>query len=239
MAMTIKNWITFGSVDCRTYKVYISGNGTFNSPERDVTKVSIPGRNGDIILDNERYKNIDLKYPAFIAASFSTNMQNFRNAMISKVGYQRLEDTYHPDEFRLARYKGGLDVKPLKSLKAGEFNITFDCKPQRFLKSGETGVNFTTDGTINNPTLMTAKPLIRVTGNGTFAIQGTVITVANNQTYIDIDCETMEAYCGSTNMNANITLMSGKFPELVSGSNAVAIGSGITQVTITPRWWIL
>jgi phage-related protein len=63
--------------------------------------------------------------------------------------------------------------------------------------------------------------------------------VANNQTYIDIDCETMEAYCGSTNMNANITLTSGKFPELASGSNAVAIGSGITQVTITPRWWIL
>ena len=91
--MTIKNWITFGGTDCRTYKVYISGNGTFNSPERDGANVSIPGRNGDIFLDNERYKNIDVKYPAFIAENFSTNMQNFRNAILSKVGYQRLEDT--------------------------------------------------------------------------------------------------------------------------------------------------
>ena len=49
--MTIKNWITFGGTDCRTYKVYISGNGTFNSPERDGANVSIPGRNGDIFLD--------------------------------------------------------------------------------------------------------------------------------------------------------------------------------------------
>ena len=238
MAITIKNWITFGSVDCRTYKVYISGNGTFNSPERDGTNVSIPGRNGDIFLDNERYKNIDVKYPAFIAESFSTNMQNFRNAILSKVGYQRLEDTYHPDEFRLAKYKGGLDVKPLKSLKAGEFNITFNCKPQRFLKSGETGVDFTTNGTISNATLMTAKPLIRVVGNGTLTIGTVAIVIANNSTYIDIDCETMEAYCGSTNMNSNITLTGGKFPELVPGFNSVSIGT-LTKATITPRWWIL
>lgn len=238
MAMTIKNWITFGSVDCRTYKVYISGNGTFNSPERDTTKVSVPGRNGDITLDNGRYKNIDVKYPAFIANNFSSNMESFRNAILSKTGYQRLEDTYHSDEFRLARYKGGLDVKPLKSLVAGEFNITFDCKPQRFLKSGETGVAFTASGSITNPTLMTALPLIRVVGTGTLTIGSVAIVITTNDTYIDIDCETQEAYCGSTNMNSNIQLTGGKFPELVSGTNTVDIGQ-LTSATITPRWWIL
>lgn len=238
MAMMIKNWITFGGVDCRTYKVYISGNGTFNSPERDTTKISVPGRNGDIDLDNGRYKNIDLKYPAFIAEEFSGNMEAFRNAMLGKIGYQRLEDTYHPDEFRLARYKGGLDVKPLKSLVAGEFNITFDCKPQRFLKSGETAVEYTAAGSISNPTEMTALPLVRTYGTGTLTIGSVTITITAAEGYTDIDCEKQEAYKGSTNCNANIVLTNGEFPELAPGANAISF-TGLTQVDITPRWWIL
>ena len=236
--MTIKNWITFGGTDCRTYKVYISGNGTFNSPERDVSTVSIPGRNGDMVLDNGRYKNVSIKYPAFIADTFNTNMQNFRNAMLSKVGYQRLEDTYHPDEFRLARYKSALNVKPLKSLVAGEFDITFDAKPQRYLKSGETAVEFTAAGTISNATLMTALPLIRAYGTGTLTIGTVTITITAADGYTDIDCETQEAYKGSTNCNANITLTSGAFPSLAPGSNSVSF-TGLTKVEITPRWWIL
>ena len=236
--MTIKNWITFGGTDCRTYKVYISGNGTFNSPERDTSTVSIPGRNGDMILDNGRYKNVSIKYPAFIADTFNTNMQNFRNAMLSKIGYQRLEDTYHPDEFRLARYKGTLNVKPLKSLVAGEFDITFDAKPQRYLKSGETAVEFTAAGTISNGTLMTALPLIRASGTGTLTIGTVTITITAAVGYTDIDCETQEAYKGNTNCNANITLTSGAFPSLAPGANSVSF-TGLTKVEITPRWWIL
>lgn len=236
--MTIKNWITFGSVDCRTYKVYISGNGTFNSPERDVSTVSIPGRNGDMVLDNGRYKNVSIKYPAFIANTFNTNMQNFRNAMLSKIGYQRLEDTYHPDEFRLARYKGTLNVKPLRSLVAGEFDITFDAKPQRYLKSGETAVEFTAAGTISNGTLMTALPLIRAYGTGTLTIGTVTIAITAADVYTDIDCETQEAYKGSTNCNANITLTSGVFPSLAPGANSVSF-TGLSKVEITPRWWIL
>lgn len=43
---------------CREYGIYVSGENTFNGPERGYELVSIPGRSGDLIRDNKRYKNI-------------------------------------------------------------------------------------------------------------------------------------------------------------------------------------
>lgn len=232
-------YFVFGGQDSRDCGVYISGSGVFGAPERDGSKASIPGRNGDVFLDNGRYKNIDIKYPAFIKDNFADNIEDFRNMIAAQKGYQRLEDSYHADEFRLARYKGAVKTKPvLRGLGTQTFDITFDAKPQRFLKSGETGQTFTTSGTITNPTEMTALPLIRVVGTGTLTIGSVTITVTSNTDYIDIDCETQEAYYGTTNMNSCIQLTNGLFPSLAAGSNAVDIGT-LTSVTITPRWWIL
>ncbi|MBR5931241.1 MAG: hypothetical protein IKZ95_04355, partial [Lachnospiraceae bacterium] len=59
-------YFVFGGQDSRNYGIYISGSGVFGAPERDGSKVSIPGRNGEMFLDNGRYKNIEIKYPAFI-----------------------------------------------------------------------------------------------------------------------------------------------------------------------------
>lgn len=232
-------YFVFGGQDSRDCGVYISGSGVFGAPERDGSKVSIPGRNGEMFLDNGRYKNIDIKYPAFIKDDFSDNIKDFRNKIAAQKGYQRLEDSYHTDEFRIARYKGAVKTKPvLRGLNKQTFDITFDAKPQRFLKSGETPTEYTVNGTITNPTEMTALPLVRVIGTGTLTIGSVAVTITNNTAYIDIDCETQEAYYGSVNMNSCIQLTNGLFPSLAAGSNAVDIGT-LTKVTITPRWWIL
>ena len=125
------------------YGVYISGEGTFNAPKRDVEMVSIPGRNGDLALDKGRFENIEGTYKAGLfgvdEADFAEAISDFRNFLCSRKGYVRLEDDYNPDEYRMAVYKSGLEVDA-KQLKAGEFDIVFDCKPQRWLKSGEEAV---------------------------------------------------------------------------------------------------
>ena len=135
----------FGGADSSTYGIYISGEGVFNAPERAVEMISIPGRNGAIALDQGRFENIEVTYPAFNyeqgMSDFSSNLAGLRSALCSKRGYQRLTDTIHPDEFRLGVYRSGLEVTPVKYNTASDFNITFDCKPQRFLTSGETEVD--------------------------------------------------------------------------------------------------
>lgn len=233
------NRLIFGGEDSSTFGIYISGEGVFDAPERTVEMVEIPGRNGALTIDKGKYENIEVTYPAFnyepAMNDFVDNLSDFRNALCSKKGYQRLEDTFHPDEFRMAVYRSGLEVKPIKYNSASQFDITFDCKPQRFLKSGETVITLTGTDTITNPTLFDSKPLLVVTGTGNLTVNGVQIAISATPT--TIDCELMEAYNGTTSRNSDIVLTPNEFPTLAPGENTITLGSGITKVEITPRWW--
>lgn len=133
----------FGGIDSSDYKVYITGSDVFSAPERDVEYVSVAGRNGDLIIDNGRWKNITISYPAFIPHEFESEIDGFRAAMMLKTGYHKLEDTYHPDEYRLASFSGGLNPSNITAFRRfGEFALTFNCKPQRFLKDGDKPMQF-------------------------------------------------------------------------------------------------
>ena len=138
-----RNSIIFGGINSADYNVWISGSSAFSAPERDVEFVSVPGRNGDLLIDNGRWNNIKLTYPAFIPKGFDDLVDDFRTEIMKLRGYQRLEDTYHPDEYRLASFNYGLNPKNISAfLRTGEFDLTFNCKPQRFLKIGETPLQF-------------------------------------------------------------------------------------------------
>lgn len=176
------NSITFGGVNSADFGIYISGEGVFNAPKRDVEMIKIPGRNGAFALDNGRFENIEVTYPAFNFEpddydTFMQNLSDFRNAICSQRGYQRLTDTFHPDEYRMATYIGGLEIKPVKYNTASEFNIVFDCKPQRWLTSGETKTSVSSGSTVTNPTLFEASPLLECKGYGNINLNGETITI--------------------------------------------------------------
>ena len=225
--MATYNSFTFGTVNSADFGIYIGGEGTFNAPERRGEMITIPGKNGALFLDEGAFENIELTYPAFNyeedLETFRTKLAGLRNALCSQIGYQRLTDTFHPDEYRLAVFKSGLDVSPIKYNTASEFNIVFDCKPQRFLIDGDEPYSFiiSWDGltdengeqlqteadedifggiglgnNIVNPTPFEAKPLLMITGSGNVSIGSQIISVMDisNSTTIYIDCETMEIY---------------------------------------------
>lgn len=175
--------LSFDNTSSRSYGVYITGEAVYNAPERAVEMISIPGRNGAFALDQGRFENIEVSYPAGIfaenEADFAQAVSDFRNFLCSKKGYCRLSDEYNPSEYRMAVYKSGLEVDPAQ-LRAGEFTITFECKPQRWLTSGETATTVANNGTMTNPTLFEAKPLLEVKGYGQISIAGQDINISNN-----------------------------------------------------------
>lgn len=237
MGVNAYEYLIFDGKSTGEFGVWISGGGTFDAPARDVEMISVPGRDGDLFFDNGRFRNISVSYPAFISNRFQPRMDDFRAWLCSHVGYFRLEDTYHPDEFRRAMFKASLGVSTAPRNIAGRFTLSFDCKPQRWLKSGENGIEYSSSGKIYNPTEYGAKPLIRCIGtSGTVTINGTAVTVTGCTAYVDIDCEEMECFEGSTNRNGTTTLVNGAFPVLAPGENAVSF-TGFTKVIVTPRWW--
>lgn len=182
MGVDIFKGFTFGGKYSKNYGVYITGEAVFNAPSRDVEMISIPGRNGNLALDNGRFNNIEVTYPAGLFAKteseFAEAISDFRNFLCSQRGYVRLEDDYNPNEYRMAVYKSGLEVSH-KRLKAGEFDIVFECKPQRWLKAGETAVAINSGDKISNPTLFESSPLLEVEGYGSIDFNGSHISIDN------------------------------------------------------------
>ena len=130
--------LTYNGTKSSDLGVFVSGSGSFDAAEFDVDKYEIPGRNGDLILSNNRYKNIEITYPAFIPKAFMDKVQNVRNWLRSSKVYARLEDTYDMDHYRLGIPPGVQSFSPENRNDGANFEMTFDCKPQRFLKVGET-----------------------------------------------------------------------------------------------------
>lgn len=234
----VYEYLTFDGKSSRDFEAWISGEGTFDAPERDVENIEIPGRNGDLHIDNGRYKNLPIRYPAFITKDFSQNFDAFKDYMLSQRGYKRLEDSYHPDYYRLAEYKASISPKMGPLNRAGSFDIVFDCDPRRFLKSGEKAKIWTSGGQLKNPTMHTALPHIRAYGTGTLTISSISVTVNTASEYTDIDSEIQEAYKGSISCNMNIIMTNGELPKFQPGINTISF-TGFSRLEITPRWWTI
>ena len=177
---------TFDGIDSRDFGVYISGDYVYNSPERDIETVEIPGRNGAYIMDKGRFHNITVTYPAGMFASnsddFAEGIRQFRNALASRKGYCRLTDQYHPLEYRMAVYRGGLEVEPAATgggNEAAQFDIVFECKPQRYLVQGDEPRQVASGAHLNNPTLFESHPLLKADGYGSIGINGETVRIIN------------------------------------------------------------
>ena len=142
----------------------------------------------------------------------------------------------------MAVYKKGIEAATTEFNSAAFFDLVFDCKPQRFLISGEEEQTFTANGTITNPEMFPSTPLLEVTGTGTLGIGDYSMTITGiaGQTLF-IDCDIMEAWqiVGGAKQSRNdyIQYAGNKFPVLDPGDNGIALGTGISRVKITPRWW--
>ena len=233
------NHFTYNGKSTGELGLLVSGINIYGAPSRIVEKVTIPYRNGDLLIDTGAYSNYILAYEVCIMDNTKATAEALNEWLLGSVGYQRLEDTYNPEYYRMAAYYNELSYTLSALYRYGRATISFDCKPQKFLLSGETGVHYTVDGTITNPTGMTAKPLIRIAGtNGaTLTINSTTIVVDDISSYVDIDCESMQVFKGTTNKASTVTMTD--FPELVSGSNTIDLGTNTTGVLIYPRWWKL
>ena len=241
MSLPIMNYFVFDGRNTKDWRIGLSGTGVYNAPARDVTVIDVPGRNGSAIIDNGRYLNTTVTYPCWIAKGFFEKIDDFRAFLIEHSdGYYRLEDTYHPDEYRMAQYVGPFEASPGTRNLSGRFDVAFNCKPQRWLKSGdefEKIINVTK--TLYNPTRFAAMPVFRTTKTGAITVNGETITVETleGQEYLDIDTERYVAYNGGT-VFPSAVVFPPQNPGLLPGENEITLTSSMrSYVQVKPRWW--
>lgn len=230
------NYFTYNNQASKDYGLLVTALKVFGAPSRNVDKYSVPGRNGDILVDLGSYSNYVVQYQVAIIDNFKVNARDIANWLLSGVGYSRLEDTYNPESYRLASLYSEVEYITTALNREGQATIEFDCKPQRFLLTGETSTSITGNDTITNPTQMASKPLLRAYGTGTLSINGQDIVIRTVDSYVDIDCEAQQCYKGAVNCNNDVEV--DEFPTFIPGVNVIEL-DGITRVDITPRWWEL
>lgn len=235
----MSDYLIFDGVDSRDYTgVYVFRNDIDSFPEHVHEKVSVAGRTGDLTISQKKFKNIRMEYDVIVASEqYDTALRSFMNALLSKSGYKRLSDSIHTDEFYRACIDESMKVTTSRNRKLGRYSIEFDRDPRRFLVSGETEVEIANGGSITNPTLFKARPLIKVTGYGELIINSQSINISNTFPSINIDCELQDCYYGTQNANRQVVIEGNTFPELRAGANNFAYDSTITGVTVIPRWW--
>lgn len=132
------SFLEFDGVDIgAACEMFILGKGTYGAPSRDVDQIHVPGRNGDILVDNGGWNNVTVKYPnCNILSNFGENVEKLHGYLLSNPGYHTLIDQYHPDEVRYAEFRGPFtaDAHTGTGNDSGTFDLEFNCKPQRFLR---------------------------------------------------------------------------------------------------------
>lgn len=234
-------------------------------PARRLETVQIPGRNGDLIIDSGAYDNYTQEYEVYFHAGINRTPQAARRVrawLAASASYQRLEDSYDPEYFRMAYYAGPSDIENIMN-EFGRMTISFACKPQRWRKDGETITTFDgkapaeeyTGGAIYNFEQFASLPYMKV--YGTRSSEGGIIgeilvrhfdengamdksnslTIKSITGYVEIDSDTQNAYRGT--LNANDTVSIAEFPQLLPGKNQILYNRDIEKIEIKPRWWTI
>lgn len=215
---------------------------------RSISFQSVLGRSGDVIIDNQRYDNVEMSYsinsiPHLVTAGSS---QELAQALIdwltpSDGEYKILRDDWHRGYFCEAICTNIGEIA--NNLFLGlDTTIKFNRKPFWYSEQGQNIkiINKEKRNYIYNPEIYNAEPLIKIYGRGNIdlVVNGDYYQLKNIDEYIVIDSETGNATKDGVMHNE---VASFDYPPVfVSGDNSVKIipwaGATFTKAEIIPRW---
>lgn len=215
--------ITFNGKSSSSFGITVERYPSPNRPARRGTVLQIPGRNGNLVIEDGTYENVTLKFDVYLSAE-PANLYDRAAAvadwLLGSSGYQRLTTEYEPDIFRLARFAGPLDIEAILN-SHGRATLEFDCYPQRFDALGHVYSDYGSlssgSAAITNTGIMIAKPMIKVTGKGNVVLDFSSAATGNT-TEVDfafstsktetiiLDCDLHDAYYeDGSNANAAVS----------------------------------
>lgn len=219
-------------------------NAPFHSvAQRDFEFVSVPGRNGDIIQDNRRYKNVEFELQiALMPLLAHTSAQYLAYKIIDWLtefnDYQTYKDTYNKGYYCYAVVTN-LDTIQRELLSYLTTTVKFSRKPYWYAQTEP--INLVSGQKLNllNHERMTSNPLYKLTGTGasaTLTINGETLSIKNsiNADYTVLDGENMQYYSVKNGIKSYISpLLPQQFKV---GENEIIANQVIGSLTLEPNW---
>lgn len=232
----MQDYFLWNGVDCRTYGIHVTEQPPITIPLERSTQTNVPGRPGsltqlegedvydDLLLTAICFISDPAQIPAIAAWLKGSGTVTFANRT---GGYYK------------ARIANQIPFeKVLRGNPHCAFSVNFRCFPFWYQEDAAS-ITVNTSGTIvTNPGSVYAEPILTVYGSGdiTLMVGSTIVELEDISGSILLDCALKEAYLGNALMNDHMT---GEFPVLKPGANAVSWSGTVTKVEIKPNWRFL
>jgi phage-related protein len=229
----MNDWFSWNDIKCTDYGIHVSEQPPITLPAERASYVNVPGRPGSLTIleGDDVYDDLLLTATCFISRldDLDTVASYLKGG--GKVTFaNRQEGFYHARIVNQIPFEKILRGNPHRS-----FAVNFRCKPFFYLDDSPQ-FSFTRSSTfLTNPGSVYSEPVITVYGSGEISLMVgmTIVELAGITGSITLDTPRMEAYNGVMGMNGH---MSGDFPMLIPGANAISWSGNVSRVVIQPNW---
>jgi len=224
--------ITFKGTTASSKSVTVLKYPEIVKPTLRVETVKVPGRDGELTLSGTpSYEAMVLEcecmVPSVDKISAAAAWLTGRGDLVLGNDPDYAYDAQVIDEIRFE--------KILRGHAHRRFTVPFLCQPLKKKATTEPNIELTAPGTVVNIGHVPSRPLIKIEGSGNvvLAVGAYSLSITDISTSILIDSDLGMATAGTVNESYKV---SGAWPLLVVGNNAVSWTGTVSKVTITPRW---
>lgn len=198
---------------------------------RAVEDIEVEGRAGTLTrFSGWEDAEIELE----LAVPIRDGLHQYRQAAHELTGASTIALTAEPGRYRKVKH---CEVSELRRELSGWgfFTARLTCQPFAYLTSGLAPMTMSESGTITNPGLLDADPIITVTGTGALSltINARVYHVHSPAGSVTLDSARLVAHVSG---RVQTDALSEAFPTFKPGLNRITLGTGISKIVITPNW---
>ena len=228
----MNDWFEWNGRRCTEYGIHVTEQPPITIPSERATFTNVPGRSGSLttLEGDDVYDDLLLTASCFIAdPSRIPAIAAWLKGSGTVAFANRQGGFYHARIVNQIPFEKILRGNPHRA-----FAVNFRCKPFWYASVVQP-ITLNMSGTfITNPGSVFSEPIITVYGSGEVTLMvGMTISELEIADNITLDTPLMEAYSGSASMNSR---MSGDFPTLLPGQNAVSWTGNVSRVVVQPNW---
>lgn len=231
---------TFNGVSSTTHGLRVTSDYVINSTGNDVETVSVPGRDGDLLISKNRLKSVTIELPCTVLSSRKlTDAESDISNWLNVDGYKDLTLSWDPDFIYRSAFIETFEIASLMR-QFGKVKLNFLTYPVKFFKQGRTTQTLSNGATVNGIGNVNAKPIITLIGSGdcTLTINGRKTKLRAVQNTITLDMQARQVFSGNLPAwDKVVRAPQYQMPYLDAGRNLISWDGDFT-VKMAPFWGV-
>ena len=231
---------TFNGINSSQFGLRVTSDYVINSTGQDIDTVAVAGRDGDLLLPNNRLKSVTIELPCTIMSNRKlTDAESDISNWLNVAGYKDLTLSWDPDFIYRSAFIETFEIAGLMR-QFGKVKLNFLTYPVKFYKQGRTTQTLSNGATVNGIGNVKANPVITLVGSGdcTLTINGRKTKLRAVQNTITLDMQARQVFSGNLpSWDKVVRAPQYQMPYLDAGRNLISWDGDFT-VKMAPYWGV-